>query len=573
MTKSRVRTKKAYHAESDEEEYFNPSFKVYSLGEPMNPLAQSHNTRRHSRSTSKSKSTSKTMSNTPYASTSAADSKLFQAFANLFRTLRQTITQVTKITYRTLIATVRVTCRVIIATLRFLCAPIVIAGALVRTSTQFVLRYLRLVLMGVFATWIFVFSWTDGALLAWARDSTHTTKSNNDSDNNHTPNMDKFNVPLTTLKRAQHVNRIIKEHLVGPLKTFLLFGIPQLTYEMLRVWHLILLHGGTRLFDFLLNGVRDGMALLYRSGAGTLLERWGFTPDNKSTPPDHSNVASAFRNQFEQKLTDDEEDRMLRGYFKAWDSLEYYISGTRTTKIPRKPYKTTTPYDLDKTVDKTTSSTRQSSHDGDGIIIPTTIHESPRMSSSSTEVLPATDMSEYDSGLRNVWKIIAANDTRKLTIKQGFVQLSRPWKAITSVLSSRIPFTHITRKNVPSKMVLSHARDALAPSSRYVKKVTAYARQKAHSVSNKALTEETRRAIADTYKKNMKKLMADSVDEHRDGSAWTVCALMQGYFSAISTHEFTTKAASTLLTRTPNRALWKAVPQETVRLTFLDYGM
>jgi hypothetical protein len=73
---------------------------------------------------------------------------------------------------------------------------------------------------------------------------------------------------------------ILVEHLYTPILTFLSVGLPQLTYEVLRIWHFILADNATFLLDMLATAVRFAKRLLPESWQSLLawerLEKNGF---------------------------------------------------------------------------------------------------------------------------------------------------------------------------------------------------------------------------------------------------------------------------------------------------------
>ena len=74
--------------------------------------------------------------------------------------------------------------------------------------------------------------------------------------------------------------QILIEHLYTPILTFLSVGLPQLTYEVLRIWHFILADNATFLLDMLATSVRFAKRLLPQSWQSLLawerLEQNGF---------------------------------------------------------------------------------------------------------------------------------------------------------------------------------------------------------------------------------------------------------------------------------------------------------
>ena len=200
----------------------------------------------------------------PPSSASSKTARARSAFTHVFRKLlnmiRDVATGAGSRTLAVITTTLRVLCRSICTTLRVLFAPLRYARSLARMSTALAVRYMRTLLMCTFALWIVVFSWTDGALRVWAGEDVHPRKG---------PNLatSKRHTSLSVREKMHHTNTVLLKHLIRPLKSFLLFGIPQLTYELLRLWHVVLLHSGTATYDLLVDGVHGAVRLLHDSGA------------------------------------------------------------------------------------------------------------------------------------------------------------------------------------------------------------------------------------------------------------------------------------------------------------------
>jgi hypothetical protein len=398
----------------------------------------------------------------------------------------------------------------------------------------------------VFAVWIVVFSWSDGALKVWvAEENPYTTtassaqeqdvtqkEANGDESSPRDPEPHRSKdhtsrAPLSTRQRLKHANAIIVKHLLAPLKAFLLFGIPQITYEMLRLWHIVLLHGGTAIYDTLRDAVDGAVRLLQNSGAAPLLRKWGVRLEPTTG---RVRVSGMFRRKLLASMkptsadtttttvgadgssvsTKSNQSKLIRAYFDAWDVLACKLNRASVPKAEGAP--------------------QQSS--------------------------PPSQLASLEGGLHSIWDTVRSNDTRQLTARQGVVQLLRPWQ----IFGASVP--------------LPSAPAQLATASKHAtRKVGALVRSSGRQVLSQ-LPEERRKQILGAYQNTVNKLTTEAVDG--DGGALTVCGLMQSFFAAVSAEagakELLSTAAGTT-TGSAHRAIWTRVPEETVRLTYLDASL
>lgn len=92
-----------------------------------------------------------------------------------------------------------------------------------------------------------------------------TTPSKEETDATATATSNGSRIHDTYGRKVTAVKKVFQKCLYIPLSTFLAVGLPQLTYELLRVWHLILVDGVVLLRDLMVSGLDSAKTLMPES--------------------------------------------------------------------------------------------------------------------------------------------------------------------------------------------------------------------------------------------------------------------------------------------------------------------
>ena len=134
--------------------------------------------------------------------------------------------------------------------LKFVFYPIVVITRGIRFITKNIAKaffaHWKRILAVLFVVLALVVSIDEHKLAQWAGASTPTS----------------VNAQVLVENKAQLVSALLSKHLVTPLLSFLAVGLPQLTYELLRVWHFVLADGMTSLLDTMVAGLKLAKAIL-----------------------------------------------------------------------------------------------------------------------------------------------------------------------------------------------------------------------------------------------------------------------------------------------------------------------
>lgn len=258
---------------------------------------------------------------------------------------------------------------------------------------------------------------------------------------------------------------------------------------------------------------------------------------------DKLRVSGLFRRKLLESMKGDGGNRreglLIRAYFRAWDALGQQTgmtsdNGPETTALPNEHSDSTGPTD------------RPENSAG-----PDSAHRT------------ATGSPAHEQA--SMWGTLCTNDTRQLMARQGIGQLLRPWG---------IFYTHVAQPRTPHSIgrQLSRARRTVQP---IAAKATRKMKDGAVSVGTSALSalpEERQKQLVAAYKATARSLTKKAMDDG-DEDALTVCGLMQGFFSAAAIEGGVRVAAGSGTSAAGARAIWKQVPQETVRLTYLDAAL
>lgn len=138
----------------------------------------------------------------------------------------------------------------LIRLLRFVFYPIVVITHGVRTITKGIAKmfftHWKRIFAVLFLILAFIVSVDEYKLSEWAGHSI----------------MQSDNAGTLLHTKAQLVHSILQQHFTKPLLTFISVGLPQLTYELLRVWHFVLADGAMSMLDLMVAGLRLSKALL-----------------------------------------------------------------------------------------------------------------------------------------------------------------------------------------------------------------------------------------------------------------------------------------------------------------------
>ena len=159
---------------------------------------------------------------------------------------------------RALTKAMRLFSKTLIRLLKFVFYPVVVITRGVRTITKGVAKmfftHWKRIFAVLFLILAFIVSVDEYKLAEWAGHS--IVQSDNAGTMMH--------------NKAQMVNSILQQYFTTPLLTFISVGLPQLTYELLRVWHFVLADGAMSMLDLMVSGLRLSKSLLPESLRGLM---------------------------------------------------------------------------------------------------------------------------------------------------------------------------------------------------------------------------------------------------------------------------------------------------------------
>lgn len=406
--------------------------------------------------------------------------------------------------------------------LRVLCLPLTMAAWAVHLVGRWGVRYLKLLLVAVCGTVAVLGCLQDSSLKMYAGESLNGAGTS-------TPHS--VTNPLTTTERLKYIQKIFLRRAVAPFAELLQYQLPQLTYEMLRLWHIMLLHGASSLMDWFVASILPAVR--------KLLSRMGVTADPTST----STTSTTFRDSL-QKALPSNENAVVEAYFRTWDRLG---------KLH--------PAFVDQMISRETGDGDQ--RDGD----------------QRDDTATTGDAKPTSNTPPPVTNVLFQNDTRKLSLHQAQEQLLRPWKVV-GTRSGMVPkwtelytkYTKWTQKNSSTLRTLHNTTSSVT------QPVTIAATDAATWLSNRvgklptnAIT-MARKQIVARCQKNIKWFYGNiGTDNNADGeNALTVCALMSMFFGIAGTTGVVREVGQVSKAVSASGALWTRVPEEVVVLTYLD---
>ena len=144
----------------------------------------------------------------------------------------------------------RIISKTLIRLLRFVFYPIVVITRGVRTITKGIAKmffaHWKRIFAVLFLILAFIVSVDEYKLAEWAGHSI----------------VQSDNAGTLLHSKVQLVHSILQQHFTTPLLTFISVGLPQLTYELLRVWHFVLADGAMSMLDLMVAGLRLSKVLL-----------------------------------------------------------------------------------------------------------------------------------------------------------------------------------------------------------------------------------------------------------------------------------------------------------------------
>jgi hypothetical protein len=439
-----------------------------------------------------------------------------QCLGVLYRALRTA----TQATWTALTAAARTLANIIIVALKVLSAPLVLAGWVVKSVAQMGMRYIRVVLAALLLVAGFLQVTDDAQLKKWAGEGKDIQ--------NHTSSSSRQ--PLTQKQRFERVRNIFNKRLFEPIRNCLTKQLPQFTYVILRVWHMILLHGAS--------GVLVGV-LSVGAMVDKILKSMGI--QLTLSPSTHS---KGFRQTIEGDTSIDQaEKEWLSLYFITWDRLRSDSSQWLTNRIRAAP---------------ATSPTAPTSATPDTPDSP----DSPDN--------PATPPTLTDLG-KQLLATTPQNDTSTLTLRGASDQLVRPWKLFGTHLTSRVPVLSNWWKRT------AKAANTVRQRARLPQRVTQTAEQavkRANTVYTSTVNKPTREQIQTLqtlYHNNAQWLYGPALHSDPNGKpVMTVRELFSNYFQWMSGVGVLKESTEMYKRMMASRQVWTELPEETGQLVYLD---
>lgn len=437
-----------------------------------------------------------------------------QCLGVLYRALRTA----TQATCTALTAATRTLANIIIVALKVLSAPLMLAGWVVKSVAQMGMRYIRVVLAAVLLVAGFLQVVTDEAQLKeWAGEGKDIQ--------NHT--LSSSRQPLTQQQRFERVRSIFNKRLFEPIRNCLTKQLPQLTYVILRVWHMILLHGAS--------GVLVGV-LSVGTMVDKILKSMGI--QLALSPSTHS---KGFRQTIESDTSVDQaEKEWLSLYFITWNQLISHSPEWVRNRIRAAP--ATSP----------TSPT------------------APTSATPDSPDNPATPPTLTDLG-KQLLATTPQNDTSTLTLRGASDQLVRPWKLFGTHLTSRVPVLSNWWKRT------AKAADTVRQRARLPQRVTQTAEQavtRAKTVYTSTVNKPTREQIQKLqtrYHNHAQWLYGPALHSDPNGKpVMTVRELFSKYFQFMSGVGVLKESSEMYKRMMASRQVWTELPEETGQLVYLD---
>ena len=516
----------------------SPSYTIYDLkGRGAQPSSDTRT--RKSNRTSKSKSSRRRSSSSSSSPSSAESSSswlkrgsdvVFRVLPNAFKqclgVLYRALRTATQATWTALTAAARTLANIIIVALKVLSAPLMLAGWVVKSVAQMGMRYIRVVLAALLLVAGFLQVTNEAQLKEWAGEGKDIQ--------NHTSSSSRQ--PLTQKQRFERVRNIFNKRLFEPIRNCLTKQLPQLTYVILRVWHMILLHGAS--------GVLAGV-LSVGTMVDKILKSMGI--QLALSPSTHS---KGFRQTIEGDTSVDQaEKEWLSLYFITWDRLRTDSSQWLTNRIRAAP--ATSP----------TSPTSPTSATPDS-------PDSPDRPDSPDS--PATPPTLTDLG-KQLLATTPQNDTSTLTLRGASDQLVRPWKLFGTHLTSRVPVLSNWWKRT------AKAADTVRQRARLPQRVTQTAEQavtRAKTVYTSTVNKPTREQIQKLqtrYHNNAQWLYGPALHSDPNGKpVMTVRKLFSIYFQWMSGVGVLKESSEMYKRMMASRQVWTELPEETGQLVYLD---
>ena len=521
----------------------SPSYTIYDLkGRGVQPSSVTQTRTRKSKSKSKStsrrrhSSSSSSSSSSPSSRSSAESSSswlkrgsdvVFRVLPNAFKqclgVLYRALRTATQATWTALTAAARTLANIIIVALKVLSAPLVLAGWVVQSVAQMGVRYIRVILAALLLVAGFLQVTNEAQLKEWAGEGKDIQNQTSSSSRQ----------PLTQKQRFERVRNIFNKRLFEPIRNCLTKQLPQLTYVILRVWHMILLHGAS--------GVLVGVL-----SVGTMVDKILKSMGIQLTlsPSTHS---KGFRQTIESDTSVDQaEKEWLSLYFITWDRLRSDSSQWLTNRIRAAP--ATAP----------TAPTAPTSATPDSPDSP----DSPDT--------PATPPTLTDLG-KQLLATTPHNDTSTLTLRGASDQLVRPWKLFGTHLTSRVPVLSNWWKRT------AKAADTVRQRARLPQRVTQTAEQaakRAKTVYTSTVNKPTREQIQKLQKRyhdNAQWLYGPALHSDPNGKkVMTVRELFSYYFQLMSGIGVLKESSGMYKQMMASRQVWTELPEETGQLVYLD---
>lgn len=378
----------------------------------------------------------------------------------------------------------RVLCKMLIRLLRFLFYPVVLITRGVKYITKHIAKAFftqwKRILAVLFIALALVVSIDEYKLAEWA--GVQTVASNNA----HT----------LALNKASLVKTLLGQQFLTPLIGFLTVGLPQLTYEMLRIWHFVLADGMTSLLDMMVAGLKLAKALLPSSAKALIA--W-----------DKLESATFSKRLHEARTADIHiGDPLLKSYLNAHQTL---LDRQKQSKdaFRKAGWKKESRADLDKLW----HSIKEDAKSG---------------RSTSYNKYIKGEVNEVDSSNAKDLHRSNANDVRTLTLSQAFRQLkSTPTQLLYKKESTpKGMFSWVTNRTRRKKV--GNLRGAKTRQSTSLSKAT----RTLHNIVN-AVPQPVQQKVLDAYQTGARKLTM-AIFHKNDPSEITVQNLSHLYFGLVA---------------------------------------
>ena len=282
----------------------------------MSPPSSSHRhkTHRNQHTSSHRRSTHRR------ESSSAASRGIVYTLTTAFCTLRTYITGALRDAHNsTPVRALATICGYVVRTftyvLKTLFAPVLAAGYLVRYASQAVVRtlssYIYTLMVVVLSGTAWLYRCTPETLEGWAK-SAPDKGHNVSAAVNNSDDVEPAAHARTRAKQLQLVMGVLRTQLVAPLLRVLTYSLPQFTYIVLRIWHLMLVDGVVHLADLVVRVARSVRRFLTRVEPNPV-------------------QASSYADKWTQKLPKDTDTALAQHYAAAKEALHKQVQ-TQTKK-------------------------------------------------------------------------------------------------------------------------------------------------------------------------------------------------------------------------------------------------